>query len=88
MSDEIKTELTRDTTIDELFNYVAVEQGVNVLPITWRQSPDDTQLMLVVQGDHDTASIIFANLMMTIEDLMELSEQAPVEDESPIIQTS
>lgn len=88
MSDEIKTELTRDTTIDELFNYVAVEQGVNVLPITWRQDPNDTQLMLVVQGDHDTASIIFANLMMTIEDLMELSEQAPPEDEPSIIQTS
>lgn len=77
MSDEKQPEkqLSEDPTLSELFEFIKTEGGVRILPITVKQDENDTRLLLAIQGEHRTASIIMAQLMTEVSDLHDLSEQ-------------
>ena len=87
--------LPADPKLSELFAFISVDEGVRVLPVTFKQSENDTQLFIAIQGKHDQASIIMANLMTAIDEMHDLSEQYAAEhadqdedDDSSIIATS
>jgi hypothetical protein len=84
MTDEKK--LTKDSTVKELFEYFDIsEGGVRVAPITFQEDPVDTRLALIVRGDIDTASVIFAEVYRVVEDLAGLQAQQEADDKPRIV---
>jgi len=80
-----KSGLTKDSTLKELFDFIAVPEGANVMPITLSQKKDDTRLMILVQGEHKIASVIMAQLMTVLQDMSDTVAQAEQEDDKPRI---
>lgn len=77
--------LSEDPTLSELFDFIAVDEGMRVLPVTVRQSHDDTRLLIALQGEHDQCSFLMAKLMSLIGDLHDLEAQAEQDDEPRIV---
>lgn len=89
MNEEEKEEvyssgLSRESTLKEVFDHIAVKQGVNVTAVTLEQSEHDTRMMILIQGEHKTASVIMAQLMAHIGDLSDTAKQKE-QDEQPRI---
>lgn len=81
--------LTSDSTVNELFEFFDVEGAVACVPITIQETPDDTRLVMLVRGEHDTASLLFAALMERIQELADLeAQQDALQDDEPRIITS
>lgn len=82
--------LTPESTINDVFEFLAGAgegQGVQVVPITFKEQEDDTRLGIFIKGEHETASIIMAELVTTVQNLFELQQQAEAtaDERSPII---
>jgi len=74
--------LSPESTIREMFEMFDCDDEtgpVRVVPMTIKQQADDTQLLLLVKGEHETASTIFASVMTTIDDLYALQQQQEAE---------
>jgi len=72
--------LSPESTIREMFEMFDCDDEtgpVRVVPMTIKQQADDTQLLL--KGEHETASTIFASVMTTIDDLYALQQQQEAE---------
>lgn len=67
--------LSKDPRLSELFDFIKTDEGVRVLPVTVRQDADDTRLFIAIQGSHETASTIMAQLMAHIDELHDLAAQ-------------
>lgn len=67
--------LSENSTINELFETIRVDRGVNVVPVTVSQEPANTRLLIALQGEHDTASTIMALLMSAIDEIHERQAQ-------------
>jgi len=75
--------LTPENTVTEFFEFFERgENAVQVVPVTIKQQDDDTRLMILVKGEHDAASVIFAELMTRIDELFDLQAQAEATRES------
>ena len=85
MTEEKTSGLSQESTLKELFDFIAVNEGVNVMPVKIKQDEHDTRLLIVIQGHRDTASVILAQLMTVIQDMFDTSEQAEVERDKPRI---
>ena len=85
MSEEKESGLTSDSTLKEVFDFIKVPTGVTVKAVTLEQDPKDTRMMLLIQGEHNTASVIMANLMTLINDLKDSEKQQEQEDDKPRI---
>jgi len=82
---EKNQELSKESSIDELFNALVLpEAGCNVRPITLQQDEKDTRMMLLIRGEHGTASYIMAEVMTRVQDLFDLQEQDTA-GETPLI---
>ena len=70
--------ITPESTLQEAFDYydAADQEGVQVIPLTIKQQSDDTRLAIFIKGEHQTASVIMAELMMKIEELFDMTQQA------------
>jgi len=82
--------LTPENTINEFFDFFdRGEAPVQVVPITIKQQSDDTRLAIFIHGEHETSSVIMAELMTRIGELFDLQAQAEaseaVEPKSRII---
>lgn len=74
--------LTPENTLNEFFEFFdRGENAVQVVPITIKQQEDDTRLCLLVKGNHDAASVIFAEIMTRVDELFDLQAQAEAESE-------
>lgn len=82
--------LTPHNTIQEMFEYFHVEEGgVRVAPMTIKEDADDTRLLMLVRGDMETASIIFAAMYDAVQQLSDVAaQQEAAQDEQPRIVTS
>jgi hypothetical protein len=68
--------LPEDPTLSELFTYFEDEgPGVRVAPLTVKDDPEDTRLLMLVMGEQVTASAIFAALWETLEELSAIDKQ-------------
>ena len=68
--------LSEKSTLEELFKFVTPEEGVQAMPVTMNHTPDGkAQMMIIVAGEHNTASVIMANLMSVINDMYDTAEQ-------------
>lgn len=85
MSEEEKVGLDRNSTIDEVFNHIAVTEGANVIPVTVKQKPHDTRIMVLIQGQHDIASVIMAEIMTLLQDMSDTVKQQEQNDGGPSI---
>lgn len=75
--------LTEDKTIHELFEFFKPEPGhVQLVPMTIKEDPEDTRLLLLIRGGLETSSVIFAELMSTIRELSDLEKQAEAAKEN------
>ena len=80
--------LTPESTISEVFEFFDTGEGaVQVVPVTIKQQDDDTRLAIFIKGEHETASVIMAELMSRVEELFDLSQQVPEPDDSTAIIT-
>lgn len=80
--------LTADSTLNELFEFFDIsEGGVRVAPMTIREDPADTRLMIIIRGELHTSSVIMAELVTRINELSDLEQQAEAarDDKSRII---
>ena len=74
--------LNPEQSVNEFFEYFERgENAVQVVPITIKQQSDDTRLMLMVRGEHEAASVIFAEVMSRVDELSALQAQAEAENE-------
>ena len=74
---EEKNELTQDSSINEIFAELKIpESGINVRPVTLQQDAGDTRMLIMIRGEHATASFIMAEVMSKIQELFDLQEQA------------
>jgi len=73
--------LTPESTLRECFDYFEGSGSTQVVPVTIKQQDDDTQLAIFIKGQHETASVIMAELMTRIDELFEYSQQAEAEAE-------
>ena len=72
----IKQPLPSNPTMDELFTYFDLDEApVRVAPITIKEDPEDTRLLMLVRGEQGTASFIFAELYNRIVELSQLEQQ-------------
>lgn len=89
MNEEATTEktLNADSTLNEVFEFFDMEGGgVRVAPMTVKEDPKDTRLLLMVRGDIETASVIFSEVVDRIAELSDLEKQAEASrDKSRII---
>ena len=86
MTEEKTNGLSEESTLQELFDHIAVSEGVNVMPVTLKQDENDTRLMIIIQGRHDTASVILAQLMTLVQDMFDTAEQVEKDsDKSRIV---
>lgn len=81
--------ITPESTLNEVFDFLAgaAEPGaaVQVVPMTVQEQEKDTRLAVFVKGEQMTASMIFAAMMETLENLHERQEQDEAEDEQLIV---
>ena len=77
--------LSPESTLKELFDFIRVEEGVNVMPVTLDQDPKDTRMMILIQGEHETASVIMAKLMTVVTDLFDTEKQREQDDKPRIV---
>ena len=81
--------LTPENTVNEFFEFFERgENAVQVVPITIKQQEDDTRLAIFVRGNHEAASVIFAELMTRVDELFDMQAQVEASRESessPII---
>ena len=77
--------LTPDASLKEVFDEIAVDEGVRVVAVTIQQEPKDTRMMILVQGEHDTASVIMANLMTLVNELEDTEKQREQDDKPRIV---
>jgi predicted TIM-barrel fold metal-dependent hydrolase len=82
---DTKQPLSEDPTLSELFEFYREEGMVRVVPMTVKEDPADTRLLLLVQGDVETASVIFAQVYSAVTDLADLQAQQEAANESRII---
>ncbi|TFH42452.1 MAG: hypothetical protein E4H01_13450 [Lysobacterales bacterium] len=78
--------LTPESTIREMFELFDCDEEngpVRVVPMTIKQQKDDTQLLILIKGEHMTASTIFASCMSVIDDLHALQAQAEADNGGP-----
>jgi hypothetical protein len=75
--------LTPEATVRETFEFFNASEGggLQVAPVTYQQAPDDTRLAIYIRGDHEMASIVMAELMSRINDLMDLAQQKEASSE-------
>ncbi len=76
--------LSQESTLKEMFDYIKVDKGVNVMPVTLGQDDKDTRMMILIQGEHETASVIMAQIMTLVNDMFDTEKQR-VEDDKPRI---
>ncbi len=81
---EYKNNLTPDSTLDEVFNFIKTDEGVRVHAVTLKQEEKDSRMMILIQGTHETASVIMAQLMTLVNDLRDTETQRE-QDEQPRI---
>jgi len=77
--------LPEDPRLSELFEFYREEGMVRVVPMTVKEDPTDTRLLLLVTGDIETSSVIFAQLYQAVTDLADIQAQQEANDESRII---
>jgi len=81
--------LTPENTVNEFFEFFERgENAVQVVPVTIKQQEDDTRLAIFVRGNHEAASVIFAELMTRVDELFDMQAQVEASRESessPII---
>jgi len=82
---EYDSGLSPDSTLKEVFDFIKVPEGVRVHAVTLEQDPKDTRMMLLIQGEHETASVIMANLMTLVNDLRDTEDQREQDDKSRIV---
>ncbi len=82
---EYDSGLSPDSTLKEVFDFIKVPSGVRVHAVTLEQDPKDTRMMLLIQGEHETASVIMANLMTLVNDLRDTEDQREQDDKSRIV---
>lgn len=82
---EYKNSLTPDSTLDEVFNFIKIDKGVRVHAVTLKQEKKDSRMMILIQGEHDTASVIMANLMTLVNDLEDTEKQREQDDKPRIV---
>ena len=82
---EEKNDLTPDSTLKAVFDEIAADEGVRVVAVTISQEPKDTRMMILIQGEHDTASVIMANLMTLVNDLEDTEKQREQDDKPRIV---
>lgn len=75
LEDAQQKKLPDDPTLSELFTYFMDENAVRVVPLTVKEDPTDTRLALLIAGDMETASVIFAELWSRIEELSAIEKQ-------------
>jgi len=83
--------LTPHSTVDDVFEFLegAADGAVQVVPISFKEQADDTRLAIFIKGHHETASVIMAELVTTINELFALQEQQEAaENERSAIITS
>jgi hypothetical protein len=87
MSEEEKGNgLSKDSTVNDVFEFLDLTGGgVRVVPLTIDQDEKDTRLLMVIRGEHNTASTIQALLMEKVQELFDLQTQAEA-SEKPRIQ--
>jgi hypothetical protein len=76
-----------DPKLSELFEYFMEPGTVRVVPMTVKEDEVDTRLLLLVQGDKQTASFIFSELWERVAELSQLEEQALAQKNEPSIIT-
>ena len=82
---EEKNGLTPDSTLEAVFDEIMADEGVRVVAVTISQEPKDTRMMILIQGEHDTASVIMANLMTLVNDLEDTEKQREQDDKPRIV---
>ena len=82
---EEKNGLTPDSTLKAVFDEITADEGVRVVAVTISQEPKDTRIMILIQGEHDTASVIMANLMTLVNDLEDTEKQREQDDKPRIV---
>lgn len=82
---EEKNGLTPDSTLMEVFDFIKVPEGVRVHAVTLAQEPKDTRMMILIQGEHETASVIMAQLMTLVNDLRDTEDQREQDDKPRIV---
>lgn len=73
--------LTPDSSLKEVFDFIYNhEVDVQVMPVTLSKNTDTTaRMMILIQGKHNTASVIMANLMASIQEMHDLATQKEAE---------
>ncbi len=82
---EEKNGLSPDSPLKEIFDEIAADEGVRVVAVTVSQKPKDTRMMILIQGEHDTASVIMANIMTLVNDLEDTEKQREQDDKPRIV---
>lgn len=81
--------LSPHSSVDEVFEFLegAGDTAVQVVPVSFKEQEDDTRLAIFIKGERETASVIMAELVTTINELFALQEQQEAADNerSPII---
>lgn len=77
--------LTPESTLKQVFDFIRIDEGVNVMPVTLAQDPKDTRMMILIQGEHKTASIIMAKLMTLVGDIFDIEKQRDQDDKPRIV---
>ncbi len=77
--------LTPDSTLKELFDFIKIDKGVNVMPVTLDQHPEDTRMMILIQGEHEMASVIMSKLMTLVNDIFDIEKQREQDDKPRIV---
>ena len=68
--------LSEDPTLSELFEFIRdPEADVRVLPVTVKQTDNEAQLFIAIQGTPMTANTIMAQLMTLVQDMYDMAEQ-------------
>ena len=86
----MSNELGPDSTVRELFEAIAVDKGVNLVPVAISKAEDEVaRLAIFITGEQEDARLLFANLMAYVDQLHAAAEQhaanLEAEDEPAII---
>lgn len=65
-----------DSTVRELFEAIAVETGVNLVPVAISKADDAVaRLAIFITGEQEDSRLLFANLMAYVDQLHAAAEQ-------------
>lgn len=71
-----QTPLSEESSINELFEAIQLSEApTRVVPVSLTQNEKDTRMLIIIRGEHETASAIMAEIMSKVQELFDVQEQ-------------